>query len=210
VHSYGNVPAVANVREADVLDVVPIDCGAPLDEKMTLWGMAPIVHVTVPPTATVTDGTVKVFVVVPTAAASGPLVGPVTAIAAVALALAPSRVSAAVMVVDPGAMGVTVPVPFTIAVPAAAVVKVNPVAPAIAFPRASRADACSATFAPIASDGAAGESATVAIFCATVKLTVAVAAALAAAMVTEPSPTAVTVAEVPVPLTVATAALLDV
>ena len=211
MHWYGNVPVVANVLVAVMLAPFGTFAGAPaVVPKTTLCVEAPNVHVTLPPTAIVTEGVRKVNAPVPTAAVNAALAGPATTTVDVAVALVPSRESEAVIVVDPGAIAVTEPALFTIAVPAAAVVKVKPLADAIALPRASRADGCRAAVAPIASEGDAGESARVANFCATVKLTFAVADPLVAVIVTEPSVTAVTVAVVPLPLTVATAALLDV
>jgi hypothetical protein len=197
------------VRDTDVAFDVPMFAGALAEAKFTLCGIAPNVHVTVPPTATFTVGTVNAASVVPTAAVSAPDAGGVTVTAAVAVAVVPSRVNDAVITVVPGAMPVTTPAELTIAVLAAAVVNVAPEAPAIALPLASRALACSDTVPPIPTLGLAGVTANVANFWATVKDTVAVAAPLVAVMVTDPSETAVTVAVVPLPLTVATPALLD-
>jgi len=72
----------------------------------------------------VTDGTVNVLAVVPTAAASTLLAGAFTVTLAVPVAVTPSRVREAVMVVAPGVIAVTTPVELTIAVAARAVVNV--------------------------------------------------------------------------------------
>src|SRR3982751_1906736 len=65
--SYSNVPAVVNVRAADMLAFVPgIASGAPAGElsKKTLWATSPKAKVTVPPTPIATLDGVKLFVVV--------------------------------------------------------------------------------------------------------------------------------------------------
>src|SRR3954468_23092052 len=62
--SYSNVPAVVNVRAADMLAFVPgIASGAPAGElsKKTLWATSPKAKVTVPPTPIATFDGVNAF-----------------------------------------------------------------------------------------------------------------------------------------------------
>ena len=142
-----------------------------------------------------------------TVTCAGTAVGDDTVMTELAVAVTPSRVSDAVMVAGPGAIDVTIPAASTSAFVRSLVVKVAPVTPPIAALRASRAVATNGVVVPIATAAVPGVSASVANLCATSTGSVAETAPLAPVIVAEPLPTAVTVALLPEPVTVATDAL---
>ncbi len=193
-----------NARLIVPLLVIGMSAGAPTPENSTLW--SPVnAQFTLPPTPMVTLAGAKVLdPVALTLADDATEDGAVTITVAFAVAVMPSRVSDAVIVLEPGAMVVTVPAASTSAFERSLVTKVAPETPAIVLFRASRAVTASDTTAPIPSDVDAGLTDKLANRCATSTASVACTVPLVAVMVAEPLPVAVTVALLPAPDTVAT------